>query len=68
VTLSHVDGKQTHIDQTLPGKAPAASVLTREIWVLAVVVVLGSAMTILNATIVKVALPALARICPPRSR
>jgi EmrB/QacA subfamily drug resistance transporter len=43
----------------VPGQAPAASALTREIWALAVVVVLGSAMTILDATIVNVALPTL---------
>ena len=59
MTLSHADDKQTHIDQTPPGQAPAASGLTREIWALAVVVVLGSAMTILDATIVNVALPTL---------
>ena len=47
------------LDKTLPDQAPAASGLTREIWSLAVVVVLGSAMTILDATIVNVALPTL---------
>jgi EmrB/QacA subfamily drug resistance transporter len=64
VTLSHADAKpaqrdQTLADQTPAGQAPAASGLTREIWALAVVVVLGSAMTILDATIVNVALPTL---------
>ena len=41
------------------GQAPAADGLTREILALAVVVVLGSIMTILDATIVNVALPTL---------
>ncbi|HEV2377912.1 MAG TPA: DHA2 family efflux MFS transporter permease subunit [Streptosporangiaceae bacterium] len=40
-------------------KQPAASVLTREIMAPAVVVVLGAIMTILDATIVNVALPTL---------
>ncbi|HEY3953505.1 MAG TPA: DHA2 family efflux MFS transporter permease subunit [Streptosporangiaceae bacterium] len=43
------------------GGGPAAGVLTREILAPAVVVVLGAIMTILDATIVNVALPALGR-------
>jgi EmrB/QacA subfamily drug resistance transporter len=54
VTLSHADDRRA-----LTGQAPAASGLTREILALAVVVVLGSVMTILDATIVNVALPTL---------
>jgi EmrB/QacA subfamily drug resistance transporter len=59
VTLSHADNRQAQKNQTLTGQAPAASGLTREILALAVVVVLGSVMTILDATIVNVALPTL---------
>jgi EmrB/QacA subfamily drug resistance transporter len=59
VTLSHADDRQAPRNQTLPGQAPAAGGLTREILALAVVVVLGSVMTILDATIVNVALPTL---------
>jgi len=59
VTLSHADDRQAPKNQTLPGQAPAATGLTREILALAVVVVLGSVMTILDATIVNVALPTL---------
>ena len=47
--------------QAPTGQAPAADGLTREILTLAVVVVLGSIMTILDATIVNVALPTLGR-------
>ena len=43
----------------LPGQAPAAAGLTREILAPAVVVVIGAIMTILDATIVNVALPTL---------
>jgi EmrB/QacA subfamily drug resistance transporter len=43
------------------GSAPAEGILTREILTLAVVVVLGAIMTILDATIVNVALPSLGR-------
>jgi hypothetical protein len=43
------------------GSSPAAGVLTREILAPAVVVVLGAIMTILDATIVNVALPTLGR-------
>jgi EmrB/QacA subfamily drug resistance transporter len=50
------------VDRQAPtGQAPAAEGLTREILVLATVVVLGSVMTILDATIVNVALPTLGR-------
>jgi len=59
MTLSQVNDRQAPKNQTLPGQAPAASGLTREILALAVVVVLGSVMTILDATIVNVALPTL---------
>ena len=59
MTLSRADDRQAPKNQTLPGQAPAASGLTREILALAVVVVLGSVMTILDATIVNVALPTL---------
>ena len=45
--------------QAPTGQAPTADGLTREILALAVVVVLGSIMTILDATIVNVALPTL---------
>src|SRR4051794_34215387 len=53
-------------DQPAPPTSQAAtehppSVLTREILTLAAVVVLGSIMTILDATIVNVALPTLGR-------
>jgi EmrB/QacA subfamily drug resistance transporter len=44
-----------------PGASPATGVLTREILAPAVVVVLGAIMTILDATIVNVALPTLGR-------
>jgi len=54
VTLSQPKDRQA-----LTGQAPAASGLTREILAPAVVVVLGSIMTILDATIVNVALPTL---------
>jgi EmrB/QacA subfamily drug resistance transporter len=54
VTLFHTDDRRA-----LTGQAPAANGLTREILALAVVVVLGSVMTILDATIVNVALPTL---------
>jgi len=53
VTLSQTGGP------ALTGQAPAASGLTREILAPAVVVVLGAAMTILDATIINVALPTL---------
>src|SRR4030081_2781715 len=46
---------------TTASAAPAAGVLTREILAPAVVVVLGAIMTILDATIVNVALPTLGR-------
>ena len=59
MTLSQADGRQAPKNQTLPGQAPAASGLTREILALAVGIVLGSVMTILDATIVNVALPTL---------
>jgi EmrB/QacA subfamily drug resistance transporter len=45
--------------QALPGQAPAADGLTREILAPAVVVVTGAIMTILDATTVNVALPTL---------
>ena len=48
------------------GQAPAADGLTREILALAAVVVLGSIMTILDATIVNVALPGPPWRHPPR--
>ena len=54
MTLSNTDDRQA-----LTGQAPAETGLTREILALAVVVVLGSIMTILDATIVNVALPTL---------
>jgi EmrB/QacA subfamily drug resistance transporter len=54
VTLSHADGRQAPT-----GQAPAANGLTREILAPAAVVVLGAIMTILDATIVNVALPTL---------
>ena len=53
MTLSRAD------KQAPSGQAPAASGLTREILAPAAVVVLGSVMTILDATIVNVALPTL---------
>jgi EmrB/QacA subfamily drug resistance transporter len=56
VTLSHSQGRRAPT-----GQAPAAEGLTREILALAAVVVLGSIMTILDATIVNVALPTLGR-------
>jgi EmrB/QacA subfamily drug resistance transporter len=46
-------------NQAPSGQAPAANGLTREILALAAVVVLGAIMTILDATIVNVALPTL---------
>jgi hypothetical protein len=58
VTLSN---QQAPTGQAPTGQAPAADGLTREILALAAVVVLGSIMTILDATIVKVALPTLGR-------
>ena len=54
MTLSHADGRQAPT-----GQAPAANGLTREILAPAAVVVLGAIMTILDATIVNVALPTL---------
>jgi len=54
VTLSHADGRQAPT-----GQAPAANGLTRDILAPAAVVVLGAIMTILDATIVNVALPTL---------
>ena len=54
MTLSHADK-----GQALTGQAPAGNGLTREILAPAVVVVIGAIMTILDATIVNVALPTL---------
>ena len=54
MTLSHANGRQAPT-----GQAPAANGLTREILAPAAVVVLGAIMTILDATIVNVALPTL---------
>jgi EmrB/QacA subfamily drug resistance transporter len=55
-------GTSTGQPSAAPGAGqPAASVLTREILAPAVVVVLGTIMTILDATIVNVALPTLGR-------
>jgi EmrB/QacA subfamily drug resistance transporter len=59
VTLSHTLSQSGR--QAPTGQAPAAEGLTREILALAAVVVLGSVMTILDATIVNVALPTLGR-------
>jgi EmrB/QacA subfamily drug resistance transporter len=59
VTLSHAVPESGR--QAPTGRAPAAEGLTREILALAAVVVLGSVMTILDATIVNVALPTLGR-------
>jgi len=59
VTLSHTAPSDSAGRQALTGQAPAAEGLTREILALAAVVVLGSIMTILDATIVNVALPTL---------
>jgi EmrB/QacA subfamily drug resistance transporter len=49
------------VRQDASQQSPEASVLTREILTLAVVVVLGAIMTVLDATIVNVALPTLGR-------
>jgi EmrB/QacA subfamily drug resistance transporter len=61
VTLSHATPAHQEERQAPSGQAPAAEGLTREILALAVVVTLGSIMTILDATIVNVALPTLGR-------
>jgi len=57
VTLSNPAPSQSEGRQAPTGQAPAAEGLTREILALAVVVALGSIMTILDATIVNVLAP-----------
>jgi MFS family permease len=59
VTLSHATPANQEERQALTGQTPAADGLTREILAPAVVVVIGAIMTILDATIVNVALPTL---------
>ncbi|MGH3229651.1 MAG: DHA2 family efflux MFS transporter permease subunit [Streptosporangiaceae bacterium] len=59
MTLSHATPSNSAGRQALTGQAPAASGVTREILAPAAVVVLGAIMTILDATIVNVALPTL---------
>jgi EmrB/QacA subfamily drug resistance transporter len=59
VTLSNATPANQEDRQALTGPAPAADGLTPEILAPAVVVVIGAIMTILDATIVNVALPTL---------
>ena len=61
MTLSKEDSRQAPSGQTPAADGPTREIMTREIMTLAVVVVLGSIMTILDATIVNVALPTLGR-------